>query len=136
MTHVLSGISVDYQGTIRSVEAKAAFPATPEKEQHATMNALAVAQQHLGDLDRLKKLVKLSVVLATTEQFVEHAAVADGASDLFVSTLWHRKGSCANCVRCSKTADRHASHGGGHLRDQVTSREGAQLTVVHCNSDI
>src|SRR6202011_1870704 len=50
----------------------------------AAMNALAVAQQHLGDLDRVKKLVKLSVVLVTTEQFVEHAAVADGASDLFV----------------------------------------------------
>src|SRR5262249_42247096 len=50
----------------------------------AAMNALAVAQQHLGDLNRLKKLVKLSVLLATTEQFVEHAAVADGASDLFV----------------------------------------------------
>jgi enamine deaminase RidA (YjgF/YER057c/UK114 family) len=45
---------------------------------------LAVAQQHLGDLDRVRKLVKLSVALATTEQFVEHAAVADGASDLFV----------------------------------------------------
>src|SRR6516165_5405824 len=50
----------------------------------AAMNALAVAQQHLGDLDRIKKLVKLTVVLATTDQFVEHAAVADGASDLFV----------------------------------------------------
>jgi enamine deaminase RidA (YjgF/YER057c/UK114 family) len=50
----------------------------------APLNALAVAEQHLGDLDRVKKLVKLSVVLATTEQFVEHAAVADGASDLFV----------------------------------------------------
>ena len=48
------------------------------------MNALAVTQQHLGDLDRVKKLVKLSVVLATTDQFAEHAAVADGASELFV----------------------------------------------------
>ena len=50
----------------------------------AAMNALAVAQQHLGDLDRVSKLVKLSVVLATTEQFADHAAVADGGSDLFV----------------------------------------------------
>jgi enamine deaminase RidA (YjgF/YER057c/UK114 family) len=55
-----------------------------EAVQLAALNALAVAEQHLGDLDRVKKLVKLSVVLATTEQFVEHAAVADGASDLFV----------------------------------------------------
>jgi enamine deaminase RidA (YjgF/YER057c/UK114 family) len=55
-----------------------------EAARTAALNALAVAQQHLGDLDRVKKLVKLSVVLATTEQFVEHAAVADGASNLFV----------------------------------------------------
>ena len=28
--------------------------------------------------------MKLSVILSTTEEFVEHAAVADGASNLFV----------------------------------------------------
>ena len=37
----------------------------------------------MGDLDKLKKLVKLTVLLATTEDFTEHAAVADGASNLF-----------------------------------------------------
>ena len=58
----------------------------------AAMNALAVAQQHLGDLDRINKLVKLSVVLATTEQFAEHAAVADGASDLFVQLFGAENG--------------------------------------------
>jgi enamine deaminase RidA (YjgF/YER057c/UK114 family) len=58
----------------------------------AAMNALAVAQQHLGDLDRVKKLVKLSVVLATTKEFVEHAGVADGASDLFVQLFGAEKG--------------------------------------------
>jgi enamine deaminase RidA (YjgF/YER057c/UK114 family) len=58
----------------------------------AAMNALAVAQQHLGNLDRVKKLVKLSVVLATTEQFVDHAAVADGASNLFVQLFGTENG--------------------------------------------
>ena len=58
----------------------------------AAMNALAAAQQHLGDLDRVKKLVKLSIVLATTEQFVEHAAVADGASNLFVQLFGTENG--------------------------------------------
>src|SRR4051794_36825021 len=46
----------------------------------AGLNALAVAKQHLGDLNRVKKLVKLTVLLATTEPFTEHALVADGAS--------------------------------------------------------
>src|SRR5215813_13832694 len=47
----------------------------------ASLNALAAANQHLGGLDRLKKLVKLTVLIATTEQFVDHAPVADGASE-------------------------------------------------------
>ena len=53
----------------------------------ASLNALAVATQHLETLDRLKKLVKLTVLLATTEQFTDHATVADGASDLFVQVF-------------------------------------------------
>jgi enamine deaminase RidA (YjgF/YER057c/UK114 family) len=54
-----------------------------EAARVASLNALAVAKQHLGTLDRLKKLVKLTVQLATTEDFADHAAVADGASSLF-----------------------------------------------------
>lgn len=55
-----------------------------EAARIASLNALAAAKQHLGTLGRLKKLVKLTVLIATTEQFTDHAAVADGASDLFV----------------------------------------------------
>jgi enamine deaminase RidA (YjgF/YER057c/UK114 family) len=55
-----------------------------EAARIASINALAAAKEHLGDLDRLKKLVKLTVLMATTEQFTEHALVADGASNLFV----------------------------------------------------
>jgi enamine deaminase RidA (YjgF/YER057c/UK114 family) len=54
-----------------------------EAARIASLNALAAAKQHLGDLDRLKKLVKLTVLMATTESFAEHAPVADGASNLF-----------------------------------------------------
>ena len=55
-----------------------------EAARIASLKALAAAMQHLGTLDRLKKLVKLTVLIATTERFTEHAPVADGASDLFV----------------------------------------------------
>lgn len=54
-----------------------------EAARIASLNALAVAKEHLGTLDRLKKLVKLTVLMATTGQFIEHAPVADGASNLF-----------------------------------------------------
>jgi len=55
-----------------------------EAARIASLNALAVAKEHLGGLDRLQKLVKLTVLMATTEPFTEHAPVADGASNLFV----------------------------------------------------
>ena len=55
-----------------------------EAARLAALNALAAAQEHLGDLNRVKKLVRLNVHLVTTPQFVEHAKVADGASALFV----------------------------------------------------
>jgi len=55
-----------------------------EAARIASLNALAAAKQHLGTLDGLKKLVKLTVLIATTEQFTDHAPVADGASNLFV----------------------------------------------------
>ena len=55
-----------------------------EAARIASLNALAAAKQHLGDLVRLIKLVKLTVLVATTEDFTDHASVADGASDLFV----------------------------------------------------
>jgi enamine deaminase RidA (YjgF/YER057c/UK114 family) len=50
----------------------------------ASLKVLAAAKQHLGTLDLLTKLVKLTVLIATTEQFADHAPVADGASNLFI----------------------------------------------------
>jgi enamine deaminase RidA (YjgF/YER057c/UK114 family) len=63
-----------------------------EAARIASLNALAVAKEHLGNLDRLKKLVKLTVLMATTEQFTQHAIVADGASDLFVQIFGREAG--------------------------------------------
>src|SRR5258707_6719900 len=63
-----------------------------EAARIASLNALAAAKEHLGDLDQLKKLVKLTVLIATTEQFVDHAPVADGASDLFVQIFGRETG--------------------------------------------
>ena len=80
-------------GTLPIVEGKLAFTGRlgenlsteqgREAARLAALNALALVQAHLGDLDRVKKLVKLTVLMVTTEQFVEHAAVGDGASNLF-----------------------------------------------------
>ena len=48
----------------------------------AALNALAAARDHLGTLDRIKRVVRLGVFMATSGSPVDHPAVADGASDL------------------------------------------------------
>jgi enamine deaminase RidA (YjgF/YER057c/UK114 family) len=63
-----------------------------EAARIASLNALAAAKQHLGSLDRLKKLIKLTVLMATTEHYVDHAPVADGASNLFVEIFGMKPG--------------------------------------------
>jgi enamine deaminase RidA (YjgF/YER057c/UK114 family) len=51
----------------------------------AALNSLALARQHLGSLDKVARVVRLTVTLATTPDFVDHAKVADGASELLAS---------------------------------------------------
>ena len=48
----------------------------------AALNALAVARQHLGSLDKVKRIVRLGVSVATSGDVREQPKVADGASDL------------------------------------------------------
>jgi enamine deaminase RidA (YjgF/YER057c/UK114 family) len=51
----------------------------------AALNALALAKEHLGSLDRVTRVVRLGVSLVTTPEFREHPKVADAASELLVS---------------------------------------------------
>jgi enamine deaminase RidA (YjgF/YER057c/UK114 family) len=85
-----------------------------EAARLAALNALAAAQEHVGDLDRLKKLVKLSVMLSTTEEFVEHALVAAGASNLFVQLFGDPAGNVRSC-----TPIQHAHWHTGDRRDRI-----------------
>ena len=48
----------------------------------ATLNALALARQHLGSLNTVGRVVRLAVSLATVPEFREHPKVADAASEL------------------------------------------------------
>jgi enamine deaminase RidA (YjgF/YER057c/UK114 family) len=48
----------------------------------AALNALAVARQHLGSLDRVTRVVRLGVAVATSGDVREQPKVADGASEL------------------------------------------------------
>ena len=49
----------------------------------AALSALAAAERHLGSLDRVTRIVRLAVFMATFGEFFNQPYVADGASDLF-----------------------------------------------------
>jgi enamine deaminase RidA (YjgF/YER057c/UK114 family) len=53
----------------------------------AALNALAIAKEHLGSLDKVTRVVRLGVSLVTIPDFHEHPKVADAASELLVSVF-------------------------------------------------
>ena len=48
----------------------------------AAPNGLAVARQHLGSLDKVTRIVRLGVLVATSGDVREQPKIADGASEL------------------------------------------------------
>jgi enamine deaminase RidA (YjgF/YER057c/UK114 family) len=48
----------------------------------AALNGLAVAREHLGSLDKVKRIVRLGVSVATSGDVRDQPKVADGASEL------------------------------------------------------
>jgi enamine deaminase RidA (YjgF/YER057c/UK114 family) len=48
----------------------------------AALNALAVVRQHLGSLDKVKRIIRLGVAVATSGDVRDQPKVADGASEL------------------------------------------------------
>ena len=60
----------------------------------AAMNALAVARQHLGSLDKVTRIVRLGVSIATSGDVRDQPKVADGASELLQDVFGKEKNPC------------------------------------------
>ena len=63
---------------------------TEEAYRHARttgLNLLSVAHMALGDLSRVRRVVKLLGMVNAVPDFTEHPQVINGASDLFVSVF-------------------------------------------------
>ena len=60
----------------------------------AAFNVLAVARQHLGSLDRVTRVVRLGVSVATVGDVRDQPKVADGASELLQSVFGKEKNPC------------------------------------------
>jgi enamine deaminase RidA (YjgF/YER057c/UK114 family) len=65
-----------------------------EAAQLAALNALAVAREHLGTLDRVSRIVRLGVSVATAGDVRDHPKVADGASELLQRVFGADKNPC------------------------------------------
>jgi len=64
-----------------------------EAYQHARsvgLTLLAVLKEHLGDLDRVRRVVKVFGMVNAAPDFGEHPAVINGCSDLFVEVFGDR----------------------------------------------
>ncbi|MGA8440151.1 MAG: RidA family protein [Candidatus Sulfotelmatobacter sp.] len=62
--------------------------------QLAALNSLAVAREHLGSLDRVTRIVRLGVLVATSGDVREQPKVADGASELLQDVFGKDKNPC------------------------------------------
>jgi enamine deaminase RidA (YjgF/YER057c/UK114 family) len=68
---------------------------TGRKAAHlAALNVLAVARQHLGSLDKVTRVVRLGVSVASSGEFRDHPKVADGASELLQAVFGKEKNPC------------------------------------------
>jgi enamine deaminase RidA (YjgF/YER057c/UK114 family) len=60
----------------------------------AALNALAVARKHLGSLDKVTRIVRLGVSVATSGDVRDQPKVADGASELLQDVFGKGKNPC------------------------------------------
>ena len=58
--------------------------------KYCAINILAQAKAALGDLEKIRRLVKITVFVASATDFVEQHLVANGASDFLVAALGER----------------------------------------------
>ncbi len=61
-----------------------------EAAKLCALNVLAQAKAALGDLEKIGRIVKITVFVASTPDFTEPHLVANGASDFFVAVLGER----------------------------------------------
>jgi enamine deaminase RidA (YjgF/YER057c/UK114 family) len=98
---VLTGILLFLSGMLPLADGKPAYVGrlgaelTVEDGRKATalacLNGLAAARHYLGSLDKVRRVVRLGVAIATPSDFTEHPQVAEGASLILVDIFGEEK---------------------------------------------
>ena len=65
-----------------------------EAARLAAINALAVTREHLGSLDKVARIVRLGVSIATSGDVRDHPTIADSASELLQDVFGRDKNPC------------------------------------------
>jgi len=73
----------------------------------AGLNALAVAREYLGSLDKVTRVIRLGVLVATAGDLRDQPKVADTASDLLQDVFGKDKNPCRMVYGCREPSTRH-----------------------------
>lgn len=97
VSYVLSGNLLHLSGQLPMENGKLAVtglvgkdvdvPGARRAAELCAINLLAQAQAALGDLTRIKRVVKIQGFVASTPEFTEQHLVINGASDLLVAVI-------------------------------------------------
>jgi enamine deaminase RidA (YjgF/YER057c/UK114 family) len=81
----------------------------------AALNVLAVARRHLGSLDKITRIVRLGVSVASSGDVREQPKIADAASELLQDVFGKNKNPC-RLVYGVASLPRHPGRAGGYFR--------------------
>ena len=95
----------------------------------AALNALAVAKEYLGSLDKVTRVVRLGVYIATSGDFFDQPRIADGASELLKGSIRRGQDASSACYRRCELADGHADRIGGHPGNETVRCESGRRNV-------
>ena len=79
---------------IGRVGAELDVEAGRQAARQAALNAIAVARQHLGSLDKVTRIVRLGVSIATSGDVRDQPRIADGASELLQDVFGKERNPC------------------------------------------
>ncbi|MEI9932379.1 MAG: Atu1372/SO_1960 family protein [Rhizomicrobium sp.] len=88
-----------------------------------------------GDLDRVKRCVKVGVFVNATSDFTQHPEIANGASDLFQEVFGDAGKHSRAAVGAGSLPARRRHRGRGGVRNRVTGSE-FSARLAGCASDI
>lgn len=87
-------VFISGQGSIeggKQLTGRVGVDVTPEEGQYAAkvcaLNTLAALQVYLGDLNRVKRCVKILAFVAGADDFTGQAGVVNGASQVFIDAF-------------------------------------------------